>query len=36
LEVNDRGVVIDNLLNQDELEERIAGGEERERQYARI
>jgi hypothetical protein len=30
LEVNDRGVVIDNLLNRDELEERIAGGEERE------
>jgi hypothetical protein len=30
LEVNDRGVVIDYLQNQDELEERIAGGEERE------
>ncbi len=30
LEVNDRGIVIDNLLNLDELEERIAGGEERE------
>ncbi len=30
LEVNDRGVVIDHLLNLDELEERIAGGEERE------
>jgi len=29
LEVNDRGVVIDYLQNQDELEERIAGGEER-------
>ena len=29
LEVNDRGVVIDNLLNRDELEERFAGGEER-------
>jgi hypothetical protein len=29
LEVNDRGIVIDNLLNLDELEERIAGGEER-------
>jgi hypothetical protein len=30
LEVNDRGIVIDNLLNRDELQERIAGGEERE------
>ena len=30
LEVNDRGVVIDYLLNQDELEKRIVGGEERE------
>ena len=30
LEVNHRGVVIDNLLNRDELEERIAGGEARE------
>jgi hypothetical protein len=30
LEVNDRGIVIDHLLNLAELEERIAGGEERE------
>jgi hypothetical protein len=29
LEVNDRGVIIDYLLNQDELEQRIVGGEER-------
>ena len=30
LEVNDRGIVIDNLLNLEELEERRARGEERE------
>ena len=30
LEVNDRGVIIDYLLNQAELEQRIVGGEERE------
>ena len=29
LEVNDRGVIIDYLLNQAELEQRIVGGEER-------
>jgi hypothetical protein len=38
LEVNDRGVVIDYFLNQDELAKRIAGGEEREavRQYMKF
>ena len=29
LEVNDRGVIIDYILNQAELEQRIVGGEER-------